>query len=144
MPQKLFLTLKQKHSVKFDYFICLLGGIHKLTNNTPPLIAYAEIPNKSSYFMKEIERFEKFHKIENFQMNPHFPINTLTIQRAALVAEERGILMDYVDVIAKGMWEEKLNLGDKDILINYLNENGLEGSDIIEQTSNDVIKTKTY
>ena len=139
---KVIPDFEAKHSVKFDYFICLLGGIHKLTNNTPPLIAYAEIPNKSSYFMKEMERFEEFYKIENFQMNPHFPINTLTIQRAALVAEERGILVDYVDVIAKGMWEEKVNLGDKNILINYLNENGLEGSDIIEQTSNDVIKQK--
>jgi len=117
---KVIPDFEAKHSVKFDYFICLLGGIHKLSNNTPPMIAYAEIPNKNSYFSKEIERFVKFHKIENFQMNPHFPINTLTMQRGALVAEERGILMDYIDVMAKGMWEEKINLGDKDILIDYL------------------------
>ncbi len=37
---------------------------------------------------------------------------------------------------------KKINLGDKDILIDYLNKNGLEGSDIIEQTSNDAIKQK--
>ena len=30
--------------------------------------------------------------------------------------------MDYIDVMAKGMWEEKINLGDKDILIDYLNK----------------------
>ena len=139
---KVIPDFEAKYSVKFDYFICLLGGIHKLSNNTPPMIAYAGIPNKNSYFSKEIERFVKFHKIENFQMNPHFPINTLTMQRGALVAEERGILMDYIDVMAKGMWEEQINLGDKDILIEYLNKSGLEGSDIIEQTSNDAIKQK--
>ena len=58
------------------------------------------------------------------------------MQRGALVAEERGILMDYIDIMAKGMWEDEINLGDKDTLIDYLNKNGLEGSDIIEQTSN--------
>ena len=139
---KVIPNFEEKYSVKFDYLICLLGGIHKLSNNTSPMIAYAEIPNKNSYFSNEIQRFIKFHKIENFQMNPHFPINTLTIQRGALVAEEMGILMDYVDVMAKGMWEEKINLGDKDILIDYLNNNSLEGSDIIEQTSSDEIKQK--
>ena len=106
------------------------------------MIAYAEIPNKNSYFGKEIERFVEFHKIEGFQMNPHFPVNTLTMQRGALVAEEKGILMDYVDVMAKGMWEEQINLGDKDILIDYLNKNGLDGSDIIQKTSDDAIKQK--
>ena len=34
------------------------------------------------------------------------------MQRGALV---KGILMDYIDVMAKGMWEEKINLNDKDI-----------------------------
>ena len=139
---KVIPDFEAKHSVKFDYFICLLGGIHKLSNNTSPMIAYAEIPNKNSYFGKEIERFVKFHKIEGFQMNPHFPVNTLTMQRGALVAEEKGILMDYVDVMAKGMWEEQINLGDKDILIDYLNKNGLDGSDIIQKTSDDAIKQK--
>ena len=63
---KVIPDFEAKHSVKFDYFICLLGGIHKLSNNTPPMVAYAEIPNKNSYFSKEIERFAKFHKIENY------------------------------------------------------------------------------
>jgi len=40
------------------------------------------------------------------------------------------------------MWEEQINLGDKDILIDYLNKNGLDGSDIIQKTSDDAIKQK--
>ena len=139
---KVIPDFEAKYSVKFEYLICLLGGIHKLSNNTSPMIASAEIPNKNSYFNKEIERFIKFHKIENFQINPHFPINTLTIQRGALVAKKIGILKEYVDTVAKGMWEKKINLGDKDTLIDYLNKNGLEGSNIIEQTSSDEIKQK--
>ena len=64
------------------------------------------------------------------------------MQRGALIAEERGILMNYIDIMAKGMWEEQINLGDKDILIDYLNKNGLDGSDIIQKTSDDAIKQK--
>ena len=58
------------------------------------------------------------------------------------MAKKRGILKEYVDTVAKGMWEKKINLGDKDTLIDYLNKNGLEGSNIIEQTSSDEIKQK--
>ena len=50
--------------------------------------------------------------------------------------------MNYIDIMAKGMWEEQINLGDKNILIDYLNKNGLDGSDIIQKTSDDAIKQK--
>ena len=100
------------------------------------------VKNKNEYQNLEMQRFIERHELNNFKMNPHFPVNTLTMQRGALVAEEKGILMDYVDVMAKGMWEEQINLGDKDILIDYLNKNGLDGSDIIQKTSDDAIKQK--
>tara|TARA_Y100001970_G_scaffold250273_1_gene321878 strand:+ start:1840 stop:2439 length:600 start_codon:yes stop_codon:yes gene_type:complete len=142
LSHKVVPAFEKKYNVQFDYKICLLGGIHKLSNNQSPIISYAEIPNKSSYFNKEIERFIKFHNLEKFQMNPHFPINTLQIQRAALVAQELGVLKEYIDVVCKGMWEEGMNFGDQLILTEYLNNNNLDGTLILNQSSEPHIKQK--
>ena len=74
---KVIPEFEAKHSVEFEYIPCLLGGIFKLTNNQPPMIAFSEIKNKADYMNLEIKRFINFHKIEEFQFNPFFPINTI-------------------------------------------------------------------
>ena len=139
---KVIPDYEKKYSVRFDYEICLLGGIHKLSNNQPPMISNANIPNKFNYFDVEIKRFVKFHKLTKFCFNPNFPINTLTMQRGALVAQEDGFLIEYINSIAAGMWEDKKNMGDAEVLINHLNESGLNGEKIIGKTSNLEVKQK--
>ena len=61
---KVIPSIEAKTGVTFNYIHCLLGGIFKLSNNQPPLIAAQDIPNKTDYFMKEISRFVNFHKIQ--------------------------------------------------------------------------------
>ena len=106
------------------------------------MIANAEIPNKFNYFDVEIKRFVELHKLTKFCLNPHFPINTLTMQRGALVAQEEGFLIEYIDCIAAGMWEDKKDMGDIEILINHLNKSGLSGEKILERTSEPEVKQK--
>ena len=38
---KLIPDFEKRTGASFRYIPCLLGGIHKLTNNQPPFIAYA-------------------------------------------------------------------------------------------------------
>ena len=142
LSHKVIPDFENKYDVKFDYFVCLLGGIFKLSNNKPPMIANAEIPLKYNYFGQEIIRFAKFHQLTNFKMNPHFPINTLIIQRGALAAQERGNFAEYVDCIAKGMWEEEKNFNDIEILKSYLLQNKINGEEILEQAATPEIKQK--
>ena len=54
LANKVLPEFIKKHNVSFEYKVCLLGGIFKLSNNQPPLIAAQDIPNKTEYFMKEI------------------------------------------------------------------------------------------
>tara|TARA_B100000886_G_scaffold323887_1_gene268066 strand:+ start:1006 stop:1596 length:591 start_codon:yes stop_codon:yes gene_type:complete len=142
LSYKVIPDFEKKYDVKFDYFICLLGGIFKLSNNKPPMIANAEIPHKNNYFGQEITRFVKFHQLLDFKMNPHFPINTLNIQRGALAAQNRGNFTEYLDCIAKGMWEEEKNFNDIEILKNYLLQNDINGKEILELAATPEIKQK--
>ncbi len=50
-----------------------VGGIMKLSNNQPPMVTLAEIPNKMKYeFETAFNRFMKEHNITKFKMNEHF------------------------------------------------------------------------
>lgn len=131
---------EKKHNVTFNYIPCLLGGIFKITNNTAPMVANAEIPKKLDYMFREMKRFSERHKITSLKHNPFFPINTVTLQRASLFAQENGIYKKYVDVVLKGMWEDEINMGDQEILRDYLNANDLDGDALIEAAGEQRIK----
>ena len=62
------------------------------------------------------------------------------MQRASLYAQENGIYKKYVDVVLKGMWEDEVNMGDQEILRDYLNANDLDGDSLIEAAGEQRIK----
>ena len=94
-----------------NYIPCLLGGIFKSTGNQAPFVAFAGIKGKNEYGMLEINRYIKKNGLTKFKMNEHFPLNTVMLQRGALVAEQDGKLLDYIDACLASVWEEnKLSL----------------------------------
>ena len=87
---KAIQNIEQTHDIKFHYIPCLLGGIMKLSNNQPPMVTLAEIPNKMKYeFETAFNRFMKEHGITKFKMNEHFPVNTISLIRGLIVPFER-------------------------------------------------------
>jgi 2-hydroxychromene-2-carboxylate isomerase len=121
---------------------CLLGGLFKATGNKAPMVQFADIPAKMSYEMLEMRRFIAKHELTQFKMNPHFPINTLTIMRGAIVAQEKGLFDRYLPLVNTAMWELGLNMGDPEVITSYLSENGLDGAAILARTQEDAIKAK--
>ena len=55
-------------------------------------------------------------------MNSNFPITTVSLQRGALFAEEMGFVEEYRDKVLQAMWEDDVNLGDQEILMNFVQE----------------------
>ena len=126
LAHKVIPGFEDRTHVKFNYIPCLAGGIFKLTNNTPPLIANADVKNKSDYFFIEMNRFIQKHKINQFKNNSYFPQNSLLIQRGAIAAQQLNIFKEYVDCTMSGMWEKDLNIQDKDVLKQALEEDGID------------------
>lgn len=121
---------------------CLLGGIFKATGNKAPMIQYADAPAKLAYENLEMRRFIEKHGLSKFRLNPHFPINTLTIMRGAIVAELEGNLDDYVDAVNRAMWEEELKMDDADVIATFLSANGFDGPALLTRTQEPEIKAK--
>ena len=69
-------AIEARTGARFVYVPVLLGGLFKLTNNQPPMVAFGNIKNKLSYEMLETRRFVARHRLDAFTFNPHFPVNT--------------------------------------------------------------------
>ena len=121
---------------------CLLGGIFKATGNKAPMIQYAEAPAKLAYEHLEMRRFIEKHGLTKVRLNPHFPVNTLLIMRGAIVAEDEGVLDDYVDAVNRAMWEDGLKMDDPDVIATFLSANGFDGPALLARTQEPGIKAR--
>lgn len=121
---------------------CLLGGIFKATGNKAPMIQYADAPAKLAYENLEMRRFIEKHGLSKFRINPHFPVNTLTIMRGAMVADDEGVLDDYVDAVNRAMWEDGLKMDDPEIVATFLSANGFDGPALLARTQEPEIKAR--
>lgn len=121
---------------------CLLGGIFRATGNKAPMVQYADAPAKLAYENLEMRRFIDRHGLTKFSLNPHFPVNTLTIMRGAIVAEDEGNLDDYIDAVNRAMWEDGLKMDDPDVIVPFLSANGFDGPALLARTQEPEIKAK--
>ena len=142
LSHKLVGEIEERTGATFNYIPCLLGGLFKLTNNQPPMLAFGPVKGKLEYEQLETKRFIEKHKLTKFKFNPHFPVNTLLIMRGLIAAEMSGAKKKYIDLVLKTMWEEGLKMDDPDVVKQALTEGGLDGDDILARTQDPVVKQK--
>jgi 2-hydroxychromene-2-carboxylate isomerase len=117
--------------------IMLLGGVFQLTGNTSPAANKA----KASYVRQDMRRFIAKYRIP-FQMNPHFPVNTLKLMRGAVVAEEEGFLGRYSDLMFDAMWREGRKLDEDEAIAETLRLGGLDDRRLLGRIGEESVKGK--
>lgn len=115
----------------------LLGGVFKTTGNASPI----SVPAKALYTLRDMDRFAKRYGVP-LRFNPHFPINTLNLMRAAtgvqLRQPERFIA--YLDCIFNALWIDGLNLNDPAIVASALKDGGFDPELIFEWINDPQVK----
>ena len=139
---KVIPSIEVRTGVTFEYVPILLGGLFKLSNNCSPLEAFAGIPNKQAYDKLEIQRFIAKHKLDQFQFNPFFPVNTLQLMRGAVAAQKLGNLKLYVDAMYKAMWEQGRNMNDLGEIAVVLDAAGIDKVSLLEATQQADVKNE--
>lgn len=142
LAHKVLPEITARTGVAFDYVPVLLGGIFKLTGNKPPMVAFGGIKNKMEYEQLEMRRFIARHGIAQFRFNPNFPVNTLTIMRAAVAAQANGDLLRYADAVFHHMWEAPKKMDDPDVIRSALIESGFNADCLLEQAQTPEIKQR--
>lgn len=139
---KVIPEIEKRTGRKFTYVPVLLGGIFKATNNKPPMIAFGGIKGKMEYEMLETRRFIARHGLNKFQMNPHFPVNTLLVMRAAVGAMLDGQLPPYVDAVMRLMWEDAKKMDDPEVARASLDAAGLDGAQLLARAQKADVKQR--
>lgn len=101
----------------------LLGAVFQATGNSSPIA----VPAKGRYTFMDFSHFAKRYGVV-LKMNPHFPINTLTLMRMASGVQQQ--LPEQFDALLRavfeGIWVHSLNLGDPQVLAQTLSNAGLD------------------
>ena len=139
---KVLPGIAERTGAKINLIPCLLGGIIKATGNQSPVIAFGAIKGKLAYEMLETRRFVEAHGLSAFQMNPHFPVNTLLIMRGLIAAQRQGVAEPYVAAVASAMWEQGLKMDDPDVVADVLTTAGLDARAILEATQDPDVKAE--
>lgn len=142
MVHRTLPALEARTGVTFKRVPVLLGGIFKATGNQPPMMAFGGIKNKMEYEQLEMQRFITQHGLSAFAFNPNFPVNTLLLMRAAIAAEQQGILGDYMEAGMRLMWEDQQKMDDPEVFVAALNASGLDGDALLAETQNPSIKAQ--
>ena len=121
---------------------CLLGGIFKITGNQAPMTAFGGVQGKLAYEALETKRFVARHKLDRYQFNPHFPVNTLLIMRGLIAARRAGVGDAYLEAVLAGMWERGLKMDDPQVVAAALTEAGLDAEAILAATQEPEVKAE--
>lgn len=110
-------ALCEQAGARLVYRPMLLGGIFQATGNSSP----AAVPAKGRYVSMDLARYARRYGVP-FAQNPHFPILTLTLMRAAVGVQLRQPerLGDYLSTVFKAMWVDSLDLNDPGLVAQTL------------------------
>ncbi|MXP14146.1 2-hydroxychromene-2-carboxylate isomerase [Altererythrobacter confluentis] len=142
LAHKVIPAIEARTGEKFTHVPVLLGGIFKATGNQSPMMAFAGIPAKLAYEQMEMRRFISRHGLNRFQLNPHFPVNTLPIMRGAIAAQELGVFDTYVESVFADMWERGLKMDAPDVIAAALQKAGLPAGALGALMQADGVKTR--
>lgn len=137
---KVLPSITGRTGAPFRYVPVLLGGVFKLTGNQSPMQQFKGIKNKNEYMRLEMQRFMQKYAITQFRMNPHFPVNTVQIMRAAVAADLDGILPAYADAVFHHMWEEPKKMDDADVIKAALEGSGLDVTKLLARAQEQDVK----
>ncbi|MEM7544627.1 MAG: 2-hydroxychromene-2-carboxylate isomerase [Pseudomonadota bacterium] len=104
----------------------LLGGVFKETGNRSPIM----VPTKGKHMMVDLRRWAT-HWDVTLEVNPFFPINTLSMMRSACALEGTEEFPAFQAAIMRAMWNDRKNMNKPEIVAEVLDSAGLDGEAIV-------------
>ena len=131
----------QTHA-RLVYRPMFLGGVMQATENRPP----GTVAAKGRWMRDDLARFARRYGVP-FAMNPHFPMQTLTVQRAAMGLLGAPEFDRYLEAIFNASWRDPRNIGDKGVVAEVVSAAGLDAAAILaladDPASKDKLKANT-
>lgn len=130
-------AIVKRTGAKLVYRPMFLGGVMQATENRPP----GTVPAKGKWMQADLQRWAKRYGVE-FKGNPHFPMLTLMVQRAAVGWVDRPDFEKYLAAIFNAAWREQKNIADKTALAEIVSAAGFKPEDFFAAAENPANKEK--
>lgn len=130
-------ALCQRAGATLTYRPMLLGGVFQATGNVSPVT----VPAKARYWAIDMDRFAQRYGV-TLATNPHFPINTLLLMRAATGVQMRmpERSHEFLSAVFKAIWIDALNLNDASVTTTMLADAGFDPAHIVSLANDAEIK----
>jgi 2-hydroxychromene-2-carboxylate isomerase len=130
-------AILERTGAKVIYRPMFLGGVMQATGNRPP----GTLAAKAKWMSEDLKRWAKRFSTP-FQHNPHFPMMTLMVQRAAHSWIDRPDFERYLAAIFTAAWQKRQNIADKETLAAIVTEAGFSASDFFAAVEDPTNKEK--
>jgi len=127
--------IAKSEGASIEWVPVLLGGIFQAIGNSAP----TDVPAKKTWMNQDLTMWAQKRGVP-FEFNPHFPINTLVLQRGAIAYRETPLFHTYVDTVFDAMWASAKNLGDPAVLADTLGPIGITTEDFKQRVSEQKVK----
>ena len=125
------------HRATIVYRPAILGVLVVESGNQPP----PTVPAKMKYLNADTRRWADRLNV-SFVPNPSFPVRSITLMRAALVAQDNGVFPAFHTAMWRAMWTEQANLADPAVIGDTLTRAGLDAQTIMRGTADDAVKAR--
>lgn len=117
----------------------LLGGVFKAVGNVSPV----SVPAKARWMFEDLARWAKHWDVP-FAMNPHFPVNTLTLMRGAcgMLMRQPADFQRYVDTTFHALWVAPRNLNDPAEVMAVLTQAGFDAAAFMALVADPAVKAE--
>ena len=119
-----------------------LGGMHKLTGNSPPMMRDANVKGKVPYAALEFQRFIDRHALSAFRMHPDLPFNTILLQRILVASSDQNEMQRLVDLFQPAVWERNIDCSDVEVVGSVLEEGGFDAKRFLQAAQDPDVKQK--
>ena len=126
-----------RHGAKIEYRPAILGVLIVDSGNQPP----PTVPAKLAYLNADMRRWAARLNVP-FVPNPAFPVRSITLMRAALIAQDSGVFPRFHEAMWRAMWNEAANLADPAVVTQVLARADLDADAIMRGTQDDKIKAR--
>lgn len=132
-------ALCARAGAELAYRPMLLGGVFKATGNRSP--AQEPIEAKRRYSGVALVRAAR-EAGAPFRMNPHFPIDTLSLMRCAVAAQRRGVFPAFHRAVYPAFWAQGVDLGQRSELARVLAGARLDAEALIGAAADPEVKAE--
>lgn len=129
----------ERHNAELILRPMLLGAVFKATGNASPI----SVPAKGQWMLTDLARFAERYRVP-FRLNPHFPVDTLVLMRAAAAVQrdQPQALKTYLDAVFRAIWVDERDMGDNETVARVLGEADFEPETLLAQTREETIKER--